>query len=179
MEFHQMFNKQKLTTAVLLCAAMATTTSSVLAESAMPQSARPVFGDVYAPVAAVSARQAQVVFYRPAAQDQAQRDAKTAVKSDALIYLDSELHTALLPSGYSAICVAAGEHALGTDKMRKPGALEGGETYFMRVAENGYGEVEPVARQEAERELAGARAQVHALSRASAVQPCEHVPPAS
>lgn len=171
-----MFKKQTMTFAALLGSALVMMSSAALAQSAAmaqtatSQKAGTVFGKVYTPVAAVGAKQAQVVYYRPVSPGQA--------KAAAKVYLDGQLHTALLPNGYSVFCVAAGEHSLGTDKALAARALEGGKTYFMKVREDGTGTPVPVARQDAERELTGTRAQAHALSRASAAQGCEYVPAA-
>ncbi|KWB64002.1 hypothetical protein WL37_20555, partial [Burkholderia ubonensis] len=54
--------------------------------------------------------------------------------------------------------------------------LQGGKTYFLKVQEGGNGAPQALSREQAERELAGARRQVHALSRASTVQSCQTTP---
>ncbi|SIO72576.1 Protein of unknown function [Burkholderia sp. GAS332] len=189
-----MFRKYSMLVAALLGAAVMSVATPAMAQPADPQVAgqpqpasqagtvaHDAFGPVYAPVAAVDARQAQVVYYRPASPGQA--------AGGANVYLDGQLHTALLSAGYSIFCVAAGEHSLGAfvnDAPRYQGrsahhevTLEGGQTYFLRVREDGNGTPLPVARAQAERELAGARAQLHALSRAGSIQACRYVQAAS
>jgi OOP family OmpA-OmpF porin len=139
-----------------------------------------VFDAQYSPVPSVAAGQAQVVYYR----------ANTVAKkgSAAHVYVDGEFHTALLPNGYSVFCVAPGNHTIGAYLNDAPSYrgktvdrfqtnLEGGATYFLKVTEDGSsGAPVPVSRDNAERELAGARDQVHALSRASTVQACQAGP---
>lgn len=149
--------------------------------SAQPLQANPaqVFGATYNPVAPVADGQAQVVYYRTSGMGQQ--------KGAAHVYVDSEFHTGLLPGGYSAFCVAAGSHTLGAYLNDAPtyagknvdlysANLEGGKTYFLRVQENGNGAPQAVTREDAERELAGSRSQVQALSRASKVQQCNYLP---
>lgn len=131
------------------------------------------FGRSYQPVAAVAADQAQVVYYRT--------DSAGQGNGAAHLYVDRALHTALLPGGYSAFCLPAGQHALGAylnDAPRYTGKysevfqanLQGGKTYFLRVSEQNV--PQPVARSVAEQELAATREQVHLLSRASVVEAC-------
>jgi OOP family OmpA-OmpF porin len=136
-----------------------------------------VSGAPYSAVPDVVSQQVQVVYYRPAVSG--------GNPGAANVYVDGEFHTALLPNGYSVFCVEAGEHTLGAylnDAPHYKGKttdlfqvnLEGGKTYFLKVREDGSsGAPVPVARQEAERELAGERAQMHALSRASKVEICK------
>lgn len=136
-----------------------------------------VFGNQYMPVTPVSDRQVQVVYYRSSAMGTQQ--------GAAHVYVDREFHAGLLPGGYSAFCVAPGNHSLGAYVKDAPqykgkttdvfsASLDGGKTYFLRVREDGYGAPQAVTRVEAERELAGMRKQVQALSRASTVQACDY-----
>ncbi len=138
-----------------------------------------IFGATYSPVAPVSDRQAQVVYYRTTAVGQQ--------KGAAHVYVDSEFHTGLLPGGYSTFCVVPGSRTLGAYLNDAPSYkgknvdlystnLEGGKTYFLRVQESGNGTPQAVTREEAERELVGSRAQVQALSRASEVLMCNNLP---
>ena len=140
-----------------------------------------VFGAGYSQVAPVVNGQAQVVYYRPGMAGQA--------RGAAHVYVDRQFHASLLPGGYSAFCVAPGEHALGAYVNDAPAYkgksaevysanLEGGKTYFLQVREDGNGMPLAVERSQAERELAGLRTQTHTLSRAAAVQPCAHQPQA-
>jgi OOP family OmpA-OmpF porin len=138
-----------------------------------------VFDADYQAVAPVSANQAQVVYYRVAGMGQA--------SGAAHLYVDREFHTGLLPGGFSTFCLAPGEHDLGAYLDDAPdykgkrsdlfsGILEGGQTYFLKTTGDHYGAPVQVARDVAERELAGHRQQVHVLSRASAVQACHNLP---
>ncbi|ADG16480.1 OmpA/MotB domain protein [Paraburkholderia atlantica] len=138
-----------------------------------------VFGQTYAPLGQVSSQQAQVVYYRDAS-------AGAGRSAAADVYVDGDLHTALLPGGYSIFCVKPGEHTLGAYIHDAPlykgkttggsrAELKGGMTYFVKVApvdSNGAPVVVP--RNEAETQLQGMRAQMHVLSRASAVQACDY-----
>lgn len=136
------------------------------------------FGTAYQPVAQVSANQVQVVYYRAAQAEQ-------AVKSSAHVYVDRQFHTGLLPGGYTAFCVKPGDHTLGayvndaplykgksTDTYRAE--FQGGKTYFLRADNTSNGVPQVVSRADAERELATSRMQVHALSRAAAVEACNY-----
>ncbi|AZC83981.1 OmpA family protein [Pseudomonas chlororaphis] len=138
-----------------------------------------VFGTQYTPVAPVADRQVQVVYYRASGMGTQQ--------GAAHVYVDREFHTGLLPGGYSAFCVTPGNHSLGAYVKDAPqykgkstdvfsANLEGGKTYFLKVREDGFGAPQAIARVDAERELAGMRMQVQALSRASTVQACDYQP---
>lgn len=135
------------------------------------------FGNGYQPVAPVSDGQAQVIYYRGTDGQQ---------RGSANVYVDREFHTSLLPGGYTAFCVEPGSRTLGAYIGDAPSyrgkttdlysaKLEGGKTYFLKVRENGNGAPLAVTRADAERELAGSRVQVQALSRASKVQQCNFV----
>lgn len=135
------------------------------------------FGTQYTPVATVPANQAQVVYYRAATMG--------AQPGAAHVYVDREFHAGLLPGGYTAFCVAPGPHTLGAylnDAPQYKGKrtevysanLESGMTYFLKASEGPNGAPQVVKRVDAERELAGMRQQVQALSRASSVQACDY-----
>ncbi len=138
-----------------------------------------VFGQSYAPVGQVSSQQAQIVYYRDAS-------AGAGRSSAADVYVDGDLQTALLPNGYSIFCVKPGEHTLGAYIDDAPlyrgkttsgsrAELKDGMTYFVKVAPRGNnGAPVVVPRNEAETQLQGMRAQMHVLSRASAVQACDY-----
>jgi OOP family OmpA-OmpF porin len=138
-----------------------------------------IFGQTYAPVEQVSSQQAQIVYYRDAS-------AGPGRSAAADVYVDGDLQTALLPNGYNIFCVKPGEHTLGAYihdaplyKGKTTGAsraeLKGGMTYFIKVAPVGSnGAPVVVPRNEAEAQLQGMRAQMHVLSRASAVQACDY-----
>ena len=159
--------------------AIVATTASLLAltnaQAAIPASA---FADRYQAVPAVTANQSQVVYYREGSAGQ--------LANAAHVYIDNELHTSLLPGGYTVFCVAPGAHGLNAvleDAPRYEGkkaqprtTLEGGKTYFLKVSEVGAVLPTAVTRVDAERALAGSPRQAHLLSRASAVTACNHVP---
>jgi OmpA-OmpF porin, OOP family len=138
-----------------------------------------VFGQTYAPVGQVSSQQAQIVYYRDAS-------AGAGRSAAADVYVDGDLQTALLPSGYSIFCLKPGEHTLGAYIHDAPlykgkttggsrAELKGGMTYFVKVAPAGSnGAPVVVPRNEAETQLQGMRAQMHVFSRASAVQACDY-----
>lgn len=138
-----------------------------------------VFGQTYTPVGQVGPQQAQIVYYRDAS-------AGAGRSAAAHVYLDGALQTALLPNGYSIFCVKPGEHTLGAYIQDAPlykgkttgrlgTELKGGMTYFMKVAPAGSnGAPVVVPRNEAEAQLHGMGAQMHVLSRASAVQACDY-----
>jgi len=136
-----------------------------------------VFAGTYVSVPPIGEDQTQVVYYRMAEGVQRQ--------GAAHIYIDREFHSGLLPGGYSAFCLAPGAHTLGAYLDDTPeykgkrsdlyqATLHGGKTYYLRVREDGNTWPQPVARQEAERELVNTRDQVHAISRASSVEACRH-----
>lgn len=147
----------------------------VLAKDTPPE--KKLFGAVYSSPKPVGPDQAQVIYYRSA--NGVQRDGA------ANVYVDREFHTGLLPQGFTQFCVQPGTHFLGaylgdppryagktTDLYRAP--LQSGNTYYLRVREQGGNFPESVSREVAERELSGARAQTHVLSRASAVESCRY-----
>ncbi|AVJ22738.1 MULTISPECIES: OmpA family protein [Pseudomonas] len=172
-----MFTRQNIFSAAAVAAALCTMPLAQ-AEQHYGSGAIQAFGTSYNTVAPVNDGQAQVVYYRAADSRQ---------PGSANVYVDREFHTSLLPGGYSTFCVVPGNRTLGAyigDAPRYTGKstdlysanLEGGKTYFLKVRDNGSGAPLAVTRAEAERDLAGARAQVQALSRASLVQQCNNLP---
>lgn len=136
-----------------------------------------VFDATYAPVPPIGEDQAQVVYYR--VQQGVQR------QGAAHLYVDREFHTGLLPGGYATFCLAPGSHTLGAYLDDTPdykgkrsdlylATLQGGQTYYLRVREDGNTFPQPVKREEAERELVATRAQAHALSRAASIEACRY-----
>ncbi len=164
-------NVSKLTSVFL-----ATLMLSLIAVSAHAAVLQSAFGDDYQAVPAVGVTQSQVVYYRLGTPGQK--------AEPSFVYIDKEFHTGLLPGGYTVFCLAPGRHGLSAvvddaprygGKRVQPGVrLVPGKTQFIRVNEAGSLEPQLVARETAEQELAGARRQVHVLSRA-AVQSCEYV----
>jgi OOP family OmpA-OmpF porin len=139
--------------------------------------ARELFADAYQGAQPIGEDQAKVVYYRTA--DGAQG------RGAANVYLDRELVTALLPGGHAQFCLRPGQHILGAylnEAYRYPGkreelyraTLEGGNTYYLKVREQGGSLPLSMERGVAERELRGSRAQAHLLNRASQVEPCRH-----
>jgi len=140
-------------------------------------------GPVYVPVPAVASHQAQLILFRGAAPD-----AEVGKRGlGAHVYVDGEFHGALLPNGWTRLCVAPGDHSIeayvgdaplyrGKARPATRVSLEGGKTYFAGVLEQGAVELRPFRRAEAEGALEGKREQRHLLSRASAVVPCEGRP---
>ena len=138
----------------------------------------PAFAQVYKPVAAVASIQSQVVYFRSGQPMEA--------GGAANIYVDKQFHTGLLPGGFTAFCVAPGNHSLlaflddapgYTGKQREhPFALKGGETVFLRVNPGAGGLPQIVPRVDAERELLTNRRQAQVVSRAAAVQDCSYSP---
>lgn len=139
------------------------------------------FGATYQPVQNVGNSQSQVVFYRDTA------DKSTG---SANVYVDGEFQAALLPGGFNVFCVAAGSHSLGAFKNDAPlyiakssqpfrATMQGGETYFLKVSADNSGMPLAEQRRSAEQQLSNYRQQMHALSRASAVQACNYTGPAA
>lgn len=171
-----MFLHNRKQTAVLLSAALFTASAHALAVPAGTVAGK-VFDGTYVSVPPIGEDQAQVVYYR--VEHGVQR------KSAAHLYIDREFHTGLLPGGYASFCLAPGPHTLGAYLDDMPdykgkrsdlyqASLLGGQTYYLRVREDGNTFPQPIKREEAERELVTSRAQAHALSRASAVEQCRH-----
>lgn len=169
-----MFLQRRKKTAALLSAALLA--CPVVAAPAT-EVARKVFAGAYVKVPPIGDDQTQVVYYRM--EQGVQR------KGAAHLYVDREFHSGLLPGGYSAFCLAPGAHTLGAYLDDTPeykgkrsdlyqATLQGGKTYYLRVREDGNTWPQPVARQEAERELVNTRDQIHAVSRASSVEACRH-----
>lgn len=161
-------------TAVLLSAALFA--RALLADPIASVTGK-VFDHTYVSVPPIGEDQAQVVYYRT--EEGVQR------KGAAHVYVDREFHSGLLPGGYSVFCLVPGSHTLGAYLNDTPeykgkrsdlyqATLQGGKTYYLRVREDGNTFPQPVAREEAERELLNSRNQVHAISRASGVETCRH-----
>lgn len=169
-----MFLQNRKQTAVLLSATLLA--SPVLAYSA-GNVADKVFDGTYASVPPIGEDQTQVVYYR--VKEGVQR------QGAAHVYVDREFHSGLLPGGYSTFCLAPGSHTLGAYLDDTPdykgkrsdlyqATLQGGQTYYLRVREDGNTFPQPITREEAERELVTTRNQVHAISRASSVETCRY-----
>lgn len=169
-----MFLQCRKKAAVLLSA---TVFASPVVADPVASVAGKVFDHTYVSVPPIGEDQTQVVYYRM--EEGVQR------KGAAHVYVDREFHSGLLPGGYSVFCLAPGSHTLGAYLDDTPeykgkrsdlyqATLQGGKTYYLRVREDGNTFPQPVAREEAERELVASRNQVHAISRASGVEACRH-----
>ncbi|MGF6401543.1 OOP family OmpA-OmpF porin [Pseudomonas frederiksbergensis] len=174
-----MFKRITFLNIAVLSAALASAQFATAEEFKPGSVSSKVFGAQYSPVAPVADRQVQVVYYRASGMGTQQ--------GAAHVYVDREFHAGLLPGGYTAFCVAPGNHSLGAYVKDAPqykgkstdvfsANLDGGKTYFLRVNEDGYGAPQAITRADAERELSGMRMQVQALSRASTVQACGYLP---
>ena len=139
-----------------------------------------VSGAGYTGAPSVEPSQAQIIFYRGATPSS---EAKWPA---AHVYVDRDFHAALLPNAFTRFCVKPGTHIIeaylddaplyrGKRSPSVQANLKGGRTYFLRVAENTQGTPVAMRMVDAEKELASTREQVHALSRASAVEPCKFV----
>lgn len=136
-----------------------------------------IYGESYTKVQSVIGSQTQIVMYRGLDNG----------KEAAHVYIDGELQSALMPGGYTAFCVLAGEHSvesyigdapLYTGK-RNPQAFakfSGGQTYVLE-APVAAGQSTPIVHtgKDADQSLQGLRKQIHVISRASSVTPCQTV----
>ncbi|WP_315809275.1 OmpA family protein [Pseudomonas sp. C9-3] len=134
-----------------------------------------IYGEAYQKLESVVPEQAQIVMFRGTDND----------KQAAHVYLDGELQTALMPGGYTTFCVAAGEHSLedyigdapqyrGKRNPRSFAKFQGGKTYVLEVP-TGANQNTPIVHsgKEAQQSLQGLRRQIHVISRASSVLPCQ------
>ncbi|WP_207883444.1 OmpA family protein [Pseudomonas sp. 30_B] len=132
-----------------------------------------IYGETYQKVESVVKQQAQIVMFR----------GNDGGKQAAHVYIDGQLQSALMPGGYTVFCTPAGEHSLETyigdaplyTGKRNPqsyATLNGGQTY---VLEAPVGASTPVVHtgRDAEQSLQGLRRQIHVISRAAAVVPCQ------
>ena len=112
---------------------------------------------------------ARIVFYRHPSQ---------ALAPQAVaVRVDGQLHTALVPGGYSTLCLPAGTLEIGIRQAQREGraALDApaGTTQYITFGQtDGQLAVERVAQAQALADLADLRLQSHTLSRVSAAQPC-------
>ena len=134
-----------------------------------------IYGEIYQKVGSVVPQQAQIVMFR----------GKDGGKDAAHVYIDGQLHSALMPGGYTLFCTPAGEHSLesyigdapGYTGKRNPQSyarLDGGQTYVLE-APVGTNQSTPIVHtgKDAEQSLEGLHRQIQVLSRASSVVPCK------
>ncbi|MBB4863399.1 OOP family OmpA-OmpF porin [Pseudomonas nitritireducens] len=142
-------------------------------ESLAASSNRAIYGEPYQKVEAVAANQSQIVMFR----------GNDTGKEAAHVYIDGQLQSALMPGGYTTFCTPAGEHSLETyigdaplyTGKRNPQSyakLSGGQTYVLEAPLTGSTPIVHTGR-EAEQSLQGLRRQIHVISRASSVVPCQ------
>jgi OOP family OmpA-OmpF porin len=147
---------------------------AVLASFHAPlSSAADIYGEAYQKVESVAAQQAQIVMYR----------GNDGGKQAAHVFIDGQLQGALMPNGYTSFCTPAGEHSLesyigdaplytGKRNPQSYARLDGGQTYVLEASLNGSTPVVHSGK-DAEQSLQGKRRQIHVISRASSVVPCQ------
>lgn len=154
---------------VLLTAAAITPHTSHAAPDAR------AFGDQWQQPAVSVNDKAQVIYYRD--------DAREAGEA-AMIYIDGQLQSTLLPGMFTRFCVTPGNHSMGAylyDAPRFAGktdqsfraTLKAGKTYYLRVNTASHGRPQAVSSADATLALSTLRMQKHAMSRATSVVACE------
>lgn len=134
-----------------------------------------VFAEKYEKTVPVVSELSQVVYYRERTTN--------AQSITANLYVDGQYHTSLLPGGYTAFCLAPGQHTFGSNLRANTlnqinphdthaADLAGGKTYFVRVSEDGRNLMQHQQRSIAEKALQKSLRQAHLLSRATAVMDC-------
>ena len=132
-----------------------------------------IYGDAYQKVEGVVQQQAQIVMYR----------GNDSGKQAAHVYIDGQLQSALMPGGYTVFCTPAGEHSVesyvgdaplytGKRNPQSYAKLEGGQTYVLEAPLESSTPIVHTGR-DAEQSLQGKRRQIHVLSRATSVVPCQ------
>lgn len=134
-----------------------------------------IYGDTYTKEQHVIAQQAQIVMFR----------GNDGGKEAAHVYIDGQLQSALMPGGYTVFCTPAGEHSVesyigdapqytGKRNPQSYAKLDGGQTYVLE-APVGANQSTPIVHtgKDAEQSLQGMRRQIHVISRAASVVPCQ------
>jgi OOP family OmpA-OmpF porin len=134
-----------------------------------------IYAEAYQKVDSIVEQQARIVMYR--GDDHG--------KQAAHVYIDGQLQSALMPSGFTVFCTPVGEHSLesyigdaplynGKRNPQSYATFKGGRTYVLE-ANIGAGQSTPIVRpaKEAEQYLQGKRRQIHVLSRAASAVPCQ------
>jgi len=137
-------------------------------------------GQSYSAAKPVATSLSRLTFYRP------ENDGAAKAVS---IYIDGAYHASLTPNGYAEVCLKPGETEIGLRRVegatdvRNPIQLTqvrllNGEQQFLRISDQPGQQpmalkVPPV---QARAELAPSRLQIHTLSRAPRVVPCEDAP---
>jgi len=148
-------------------------------DAASPSSSLALFGDRFASARPAPLSQARVFVYRT-------RSAGAAEPVN--IYLDGRYHAALLKGGYTEFCSSPGKvtvHAVLNDAQYlhtgkttpvQPWSFQAGRSLFLKVSEapNAWGALVEMPAEQAQRELAETAEQIHTVSRAPLVQPCQN-----
>jgi OOP family OmpA-OmpF porin len=159
----------------LALAALAVLTSFHAPLSLAAAGDRDIYAETYQKVESVVAQQAQIVMYR----------GKDSGKEAAHVYIDGQLQSALMPGGYTVFCTPAGEHSVesyigdaplytGKRNPQSYARFNGGQTYVLEapVSQNLSTPIVHTGR-DAEQSLQGMRRQIHVISRATSVVPCQ------
>lgn len=159
----------------LALAALAVLTSFHAPLSLAAPGDRDIYAETYEKVESVVKQQAQIVMFR----------GKDGGKDAAHVYIDGQLQSALMPGGYTVFCTPAGEHSVesyigdaplytGKRNPQSYAKLDGGQTYVLE-APVGQNQSTPIVHtgRDAEQSLQGMRRQIHVISRATSVVPCQ------
>ena len=137
-----------------------------------------VFGEKFAAIQPAPLSQTRIIIYRT----------KSAGTLEPVnVYLARRYHTSLLKGGYTEFCSGPGRveiHAvlndaqyqhLGNTTPVQPWTFQAGKTLFLKVTEasNAWGALVEVTNEQAIRELTETAEQIHTVSRAPLVQPCQ------
>jgi OOP family OmpA-OmpF porin len=104
-------------------------------------------------------------------------------KQAAHVYIDGQLQSALMPGGYTVFCTPMGEHSVesyigdapqyvGKRNPQSYAKLAGGQPYVLEASLNGSTPVVHSGK-DAQQSLQGKRRQIHVISRAASVVPCQ------
>ncbi|WP_455846428.1 hypothetical protein [Pantoea agglomerans] len=148
---------------------------NILSVNAAPDSN--AYGDKWQISPDPVSEQAQLIYYYPVNDTSAQ---------SALVYVDDELQSTLLPGTFARFCLKAGSHTLGAYPLniavtREADSLfraqfQAGKTYYLRISNRNDGQPQAVRRAEAEKQLTHLRQATFALSRANAAVDCRYPP---
>ena len=149
-----------------------------LAQGTYKDSRIQALGQVFAQPERVVDEQVRMIFYRT--------PQSSSVQGAASVYVNGAYHASLVPGGYSELCMPAGNVELGLKTVEVGRTVKddldtiallrtmGGQTQYLRVKEAGRGRqvLVPVHAQEALKELAGTREQIHTISRVPGATEC-------
>ena len=137
-----------------------------------------VFGEKFASIKPAPLSQSRIIIYRL-------RSVGTVEPVN--VYLAGRYHASLLKGGYTEFCSSPGKveiHAVLNDAQYQhtgnttpvqPWSFQAGQTLFLKVAEapNAWGALIQVSNEQARRDLSDTAEQIHTVSRAPLVQPCQ------